>query len=267
MLRRAQIPGKRGGVDVLRRIRPGSLEPGQARRNWAEPREFVSPQVAPPRRGSESWGVGGEPSGRSGWAGGSAAPSLKAGGLISRGSEFWIGPLAKGIWNWVARTAVSELWKQGPHGVQCIRGSRGAPVKLIGWSAPWSCLDASGSASPAAPRSLLPALMETDKGGLYAECHPSERWEAGNSGGGRGPRAGKALFSDLPLPRGRLQRWQDWKCVGGREGAGLSLLPPPGGCKGAWGKSCFISDKIWSRATTVIHFWWGLSGRERYKMF
>ena len=37
MLCRAQIPGKRGTVGVLRRIRPDSLEPGQALRNWAEP--------------------------------------------------------------------------------------------------------------------------------------------------------------------------------------------------------------------------------------
>lgn len=264
------LHSKRGTVDVLRRIRPDSLEPGQALRNWAEPKKFVSPQLPPPWWGSESWEGSSEPASKSGWAGGSTAPSLKAGSLISRGSKFCIRPLAKGIRNWVARTAVSELWKQGPHGVQCWiagRGSWGALVKLFGWTAPWSCVDASGSVTPGAPRSLLPVLMETDKGCLYLECHPSERWGAGNPGGGRGPKAGKALFSDLPLPRRRLQCWQHWKCVGGWEGAGSSFVPPPGGCKGAWGKSHFISDKIWSRATKVIHFCWGLSGREKYKMF
>jgi len=48
VLCRAQIPGKRGTVGVLRRIRPDSLEPGQALRNWAEPKEFVSPQLPLP---------------------------------------------------------------------------------------------------------------------------------------------------------------------------------------------------------------------------
>lgn len=246
------------------------LRAGPSTEKLGRTQRVCQPPATPPRWGSESWGGGSEPASKRGWAGGSTALSLRAGSLISRGSEFCIRPLAKGIRNWVARTAVSELWKQGPHGVQrwnAGRGSRGAPVKLFGWTAPWSCVDASGSVTPAAPRSLLPVLMETDKGCLYSECHPSERWEAGNPGGGRGPRAGKALFSDLPLPRRQLQCWQDWKCVGRREGAGPSLVPPPGGCKGAWGKSCFISDKIWSRATKVIHFWWGLSGREKYKMF
>ena len=128
------LHSKRGTVDVLRRIRPDSLQPGQALRNWAEPREFVSPQLPPPRWGSESWEGGGEPASKSGWAGGSTTPSLKAGSLISRGSEFCIRPLAKGIRNWVARTAVSELWKQGPHGVQvlkCRQGLSRSPCETV----------------------------------------------------------------------------------------------------------------------------------------
>lgn len=64
-----------------------------------------------------------DPACRRAWAGDGRASSFRGGAGDTRGRDSHIRLLARGIRNWVARTAVSELWKvrHGPGlaGVPC----------------------------------------------------------------------------------------------------------------------------------------------------
>lgn len=181
--------------------------------------------------------------------------------LDPRVREFRIRPLAKGIRNSVARTVVSKLWKfrhgQGLHAVLCWK-CRQRPTET-----PWSCLDDLLCGQMLVLLYLLPQWLP----GVYFLCRwrltkaactqnviLREVWRPGASSVGRGLKAGKPFFLTCLCYAGgcSIYRLGVW---GGRRGRRwpISFIPSQGGCKGAWGKSCFISDKTWSRATKVIH--------------
>lgn len=78
---------------------------------------------------------------------------------------------------------------------------------------------------------------------------------------GSGPRCRKGLLSDLP----RLG-------VHGRKGRSHSShlsRPFSGKVQRCLREAMFhfVSDKTWLKATKAIHFWWDLSGMEKYRMF
>lgn len=102
--------------------------------------------------------------------------------------------------NWVARTAVSELWKvrhcQSLHGVLCRKCRQRLPVrpsvKLCGWTAPGHgfCVCYSSDSGCCF---FFPVKVETDKGCLYPQC-PLQEVRGLGASAGRGLKGRKLCF-------------------------------------------------------------------------
>lgn len=77
----------------------------------------------------------------------------------------------------------------------------------------------------------------------------------------------ESVFAEPPLPCWPLPVCTLSVCSRRGKRVPVSSRHSSGDARRAWGKQCSIFHKTYSRATKVIHIWWDLFGRKKYRMF
>lgn len=157
----------------------------------------------------------------------------KAGSLGYERQGICIRPQAKGIWNWVAETAVSELWKLGMASVLSWKCKQGLPlrppVKLFARTAPRPRVGASVPFTPVILGVYILWRWRLTK----AVC---TRLSPFKNSGGRElvvQEEGWRVESPVFWPASATQAaavFTCWKCVGGGKATPVSWIASQGGC-------------------------------------